>query len=201
MYAAHLVRESNGAPLYRRLRMHLVAELGGSDPVLAGELAVAPLPDPASRLRAFADQRRWPARLPAAGLWELGMKDLSEGRRFLHSAAVARVGRDDEVRRRIWRAQVSVLFPFIEECRADLVAKLDGQLRVPLETPFGVIDDKRDLEIGQIGYQLARANVPDELRRLVGRLTAMRHALAHLEMVGPEYLFAPEVKKRAAVQR
>jgi hypothetical protein len=200
LYVSLLIRDRAIAPLYRRLAVSVVTELAGTDAGLARHLCELPpqvLFDPTATLRGVARSRGWPERPPPMGLWELGLEDRLEGQRFVHSAALALWGQGEEVARRVWRGEVGILFPFIEEHRTRLVDSLNGHLRVPVETPFGPITDKRDLEIGHILFQLGRANIQGEVRQFVSRLTTMRHALAHLEVVGAEHLFSPEVQRRA----
>ena len=83
--------------------------------------------------------------------WALGTSSTVEGHQEPHPALEALV---DGIERRLWHAQVTVLFPLIEEHRLRLVARLRPHLRVPFETPFGVITDPRDLEIGHLLHQI-----------------------------------------------
>jgi hypothetical protein len=113
------------------------------------------------------------------------------GEEKVHSAYLALDDPKGEVERRVWSAQVGVLLPFVEERRQELLARLDGVLRVPFRTRFGEeITDLRDLEIGHIESQLLTSPlaVDPDVRRQVRRLREIRNSLAHLETLRPEVL-------------
>jgi hypothetical protein len=103
------------------------------------------------------------------------------------------MGNRAEVKRRVWRGQVAVLYPFIEEQRVKIVPQVRGYLRLPVETTYGRVDDPEDLEVGQLLYFLRGKNIHARLWRLLSILTDMRHALAHLEPVPLRSLLADDV--------
>jgi hypothetical protein len=115
------------------------------------------------------------------------------GEDVVHSVALAIRNDDAELRRRIWKAEVAVLYPFLEERRLHLLPRLRPYLRLPVETTYGPVEDVYDLELGQLVHFLRGRNLPRELWRLLNVLTDMRHALAHLRPVPAEYLFVDEL--------
>ena len=75
-------------------------------------------------LRTIAIERGWKPDAPAELRWELGIEDSIGGRRRPHSAFVALCGDGTEIDRRLWRAQLRVLFPAIEEVRLALLPRV-----------------------------------------------------------------------------
>ena len=175
--------------LVKRVAVFVAAGLALWDPEVVERLARARIDDilnPIGILCRIAKDRGWSDSVSShrGTPWHRGWSDLFEGRERLHSAILASRGSRDEIQRRIWNAEVSVMFPFVEEQRQDMLDRLRGFLQVPFKTRFGdVIDDVRDLEIGHIEAQLrnAGANADSELLRLAQRLREVRNRLAHLE--------------------
>ena len=85
----------------------------------------------------------------------------------------------------MWRAEIAVLMPFIEECRQDLLVRHAKRLTVPFASSRGErIDSLLDLEIGHIEWQLAaRGGVKREEIEWVSTLKQARNSLSHLEPV------------------
>jgi hypothetical protein len=89
-----------------------------------------------------------------------------------------------ELSRRIWKAQLSVLFPWIEGHRQRLIARyrkhlyLDEHLRA-----LGVVSVE-DIELGGLRYQLAPILSRAEADRLEA-LTCLRNNLAHRKPIRP----------------
>jgi len=152
-------------------------------------LGLRELLEPQEFLRAEAARRGWNAARARRPNWEDGLIDAVNGEDVVHSVALASRGDEAELRRRIWQAEVAVLYPFLEEQRLQLLPRLRPYLRLPVETAYGPVDDIYDLELGQLVYFLRGRNLPRELWRLLTLLTDMRHALAHLRPVPIEYLF------------
>ena len=116
--------------------------------------------------------------------WHGGVVNQIEGAKQIHAAALAGVGEWLELKRRLWRAQVGVVLPYIEERRPMLLEELSTVLAVPFSTPYGqVLTDVRDLEVGHIEAQLAAGRVPvsEAIRTEVRWLREARNRLAHLE--------------------
>jgi hypothetical protein len=196
LFVTHLTKGRYCHPLHRRVAVSVTVEVALTDPLLARELANADLPsvlDPLPVLTELAGRRGWTAEQVRRPQWHVGMVDQFEGSRVVHSAAVALQGQRDEIDRRIWRGQIGVLFPFIEEQRLRLLNELRRYLSVPLETPLGRITDLRDLELGHLISQLQGARVPGESWRLLRCLKGMRDSLAHLEPVRSGVLLSAEV--------
>lgn len=183
-------------PLHRKVALAVITELAGSDAHLAQHLAkqeLAAIMNPSEVLCHFAASRNWTSGSVRKAAWEAGTTDIVDGTPMLHSAAAVVMGNSAEVTRRVWRGQVTVLYPFIEEQRLKIIPQIRSYLRFPLETTYGRVDDAEDLEVGQLLYFLRGKRVPPRLWRLLNLLTDMRHALAHLEPVSFRSLLADEV--------
>ena len=191
-------------PLHRRLALAVACELSGTDAALARALAglgLRQLLEPQEFLRAEAARRGWNAARARQPTWEDGLVDGVNGEDVVHSVALVIRGDDAELRRRIWQAEVAVLYPFLEEQRLRLLPRLRPYLRLPVETAYGRVDDIYDLELGQLVHFLRGRNLARELWRLLNLLTDMRHALAHLRPVPVEYLFADELLLESRASR
>lgn len=191
IFATQLLRERSISALARRLSVAVVAELAGTDGSLAEELSHLDLEaqlQPVQFLRHFGERRGWSVERGLPPNWRVGTADDLEGAAFTHSAALALCGEEDELKRRVWRGEVGVLFPFIEEQRIQFLQEIGSHLRLPIETPFGIITDRRDLEISHLWSLCRGAKLPGATKAALASLTAMRHSLAHLEPVGMEHL-------------
>ena len=180
--------------LHRQIALAVSLELSAFDPLLAERLCESELEEliePADLLREYARSKDWLD--PIESNWALGTLDTMDGREIVHSAALSISGDERAVIRRVWRGQVGVLFPFIEEQRVRLLSELSSHLRLPMETDFGVLKDPLDLEIGHIFHQVRRVGLRKETRELLRLLKDMRHALAHLRPVAFSALSAKEV--------
>jgi hypothetical protein len=111
--------------------------------------------------------------------WAQGEVDYFDGVAFKRLGSCGA----DEITLRIWRAQVTVLFGWLETLRSEFVQKNDGWLgkgdRGDLRTiPLS------ELEWGDLGH-FARRSLPtsDKRRRLAECARMMRNALAHREAV------------------
>lgn len=138
---------------------------------------------------------------PLPDLWASGGYDLFDGQPQPHSALLAISDQSSEVERRIWVGQVRELFPFVEDTRQRLIESLGNVLTVPFEAYYGAqvveITERRDLEIGHIHTQVRRnIAIHGETRRLVAHLKAVRDALSHIRVVGPEMLLVDELDDR-----
>lgn len=136
--------------------------------------------EPSAFLRREEVRREWDARTERSR--ELGSAVVFAGNERVHSCIKVQDGGID---RRLWRSQVNVLLPFLEEERQNYIRKYERYLRIPFETDFGVIRDCSDLELSHLSYQAEhyfRNQAWLDLPRLQ-RLKESRHALAHLKTI------------------
>ena len=135
--------------------------------------------EPTRTLRAMAVEEGWTEKTLEE--WEWGTASW-EG---VCHAALAAIKKPQELRRRIWSAQSSVLLPLIDEQRYELVRRhekrIGGHLR---ERKVG--RDAYSLEIGELADLFRELSVERKVWRRAERLRAARNALAHLRPLGGE---------------
>jgi hypothetical protein len=121
-----------------------------------------------------------------------------EGRLRYHSAWLAVHRRQDVIIRRVWQAQLGVLFPLLENQRQELLVAHRNLWRLPWETSYGCIEQPEDLELNHLADQL-RAQRHCGLREIyefVCWLRDMRNDLAHLTPVPSERLLQRRFQSR-----
>ena len=202
LFTWHLLRTSSTSALYRDLAVAIVSEIAGIDPCLAETLAAARLEDqlnPGPLLRDFAKERNWDPDLKQRQTdlteedeWRLGLSDLRDGTRLLHSAAA--VDQQVMLRKRVWRGQMTVLFPFLEDIRTRFIHQYRSLLSVPVNTEWETISDIDSLEIAHLVYQLGR-KIGRDSRADLDACRRIRNELAHLRPLSAEELLSPAVKR------
>ncbi|MGQ9919132.1 MAG: hypothetical protein ACUVS7_17130 [Bryobacteraceae bacterium] len=198
LYCSSLLRDRDLPIVRKQVLVAVVAGLALWDPAVAEELVSAEIDaifEPRAILKDIGSRRGWTGEVAPDNEegWCLGLTNTIDGVEKIHSAALSFRDPSDDIRRRIWSAEVGVLFPYVENRRQDILKRLAGLLRVPFETRFGeIITDWRDLEIGHIESQIAMHGIPvgGETRRLLRRLREIRNCLAHQEVVPMELLFS-----------
>jgi hypothetical protein len=182
--------------LLKRVATFVVAGLALWDPEVVlrfSQARIEDILDPARILFQLGKERDWLNHTDSArkNAWHTGCSDVFEGRERAHSALLACCAAQEEIRRRVWNAEVGVMLPYVEEQRQDILVQLTGYLHVPFKTRFGdVIDDVRDLEIGHIEAQLKSSgtSLNPGLMRSIQRLRNIRNRLSHLETLPLELL-------------
>ena len=198
LYISRLMKQRTLHPLHSKLMHSLIVELAGFDLKLAQELAFAELEillHPHKLLTDIARKRGWDSNDLKEVAWKEGMTDIFEGTELISAALIACNGDKKEIQRRVWKGQIAVLFPFLEEQRIKLLPELKSYLKLPFESKFGPITDIEDLELGHILYIIVSEKIwiNPKTFRLLKCLTEMRHALAHLKPVPIKYLLLDEI--------
>jgi hypothetical protein len=181
--------------LGRSIRIHVASELAVWDFRLCEELCHLPAPqlmNPYACLKGYADGRGWGGLGPDSDTQDLrreGLLFTIGGEEFHHSAWLVIHGKLREVEKRIWTAQVRVLFPIIEEQRMRLLEqlrKIHSGTVVSWEKDLG---EDEELEIGFLHHRMltSRAFTP-QLNNLAGKLKTIRNKLAHLQICDPNDL-------------
>lgn len=186
LYCTALVRDRRMSILQRRLMAELVACLALWDQNLADYLIQQKLEDllePNDLLYDFARELKWNENTEES--WPAGTINAFENKNLVHSACLVAKGREQDIRRRVWQAQLSVLFPVIEELRHALIDHLGDHLTVPFTDEKGrLITDRTEMEVGHIYYQLRNNSKGDHpLRKQVRYLRDLRNHLAHMDPV------------------
>ena len=129
-HAAQVVEPDERDGLWRRIRMNVCSEIAQWDFRLCERLCELPtkeMLDPFDWLREYGRDEGWD------GLSETSDREILRQHGLLfsigrdevrHSAFLALIGNKDEIARRVWIAQVRVLFPIIEEQRIRLIKAL-----------------------------------------------------------------------------
>lgn len=113
--------------------------------------------------------------------WAAGIVDSWAGRRDLHPSLVDAPGME----RRRWHAQVRVVYPWLEELRAD-VAGVVSQLAAESGMSADVVEELAALELGPLRHNACfemRLSVPRPVRDVLDRAITARNSLAHLSPV------------------
>ncbi|WP_234732338.1 hypothetical protein [Acidocella facilis] len=90
-----------------------------------------------------------------------------------------------ELEARIWRAQLTTLFPWIEEQRQNLIKRYRHKLRLDEHLRGLGVDDVEEIELGALQHQL-RVFLSGSEKEQLSRLARMRNALAHRRPAGAE---------------
>ena len=191
LFVAELVRGHPDSGLLRDVRLAVCTELSGTDGELAIQLARTDLDTlirPLTVLQGIARARNLKECQVDAASWQAGMSEYWGDRWRLNSCVAAVLGQGREIKRRVWKAEIGVVFPFIEEQRVEIVELIRPMLKLPIQTEFGVIEEASDLEIGQLLHCARVSGMRGPVRRSLEHLTGMRHALAHLEPVDSDQL-------------
>ena len=136
---------------------------------------------PTEVLRSIAIDKGWSRETPMT--WELGTTSQSG---IAHPARAALEDPPREIERRLWSAQASVLLPWIETLRHDIVTahlfEVRRQMRhygMDKEDPYGV-------EIGDLTRIFGMKGADRSVRKRIEKLRTARNALAHLQPLSPE---------------
>ncbi|TLS54095.1 hypothetical protein FE782_01760 [Paenibacillus antri] len=193
MYIGSLQLAYGESKLEQQVARHLMAELSLWDRDLALFLAgrsEQELFHPERALVEYAGERGWQPRAVDLELaWSKGMAFRVEERLEWHSAWLAMNGDLAQLRRRMWAAQVAVLFPHLELLRHKLLELIGPQIALPVYDEKGyAVNDLFELEFRHIYYFLSRggAHHPPQLVSYVNELRRIRNWLAHLNVLGAE---------------
>jgi len=146
------------------------------------------LMNPIGYLSDYARELQWQdlASANEERLWMEGVCQTYAGRMESHSAFLALHNLHNQLEERIWKAQVTVLLPLIEQCRQTALMNYGYLLDVPHEDGHGsIIRDVKDLEVSHILYQLnsKKRNGFVQEKAILAALRNARNALAHGETV------------------
>ena len=177
LFASERLRQRDEEPLMQVLLASTVASVAAWDFETADMLVSEEgrtILNPCERLRGFAHERNWTADTPND--WRLGTTSRSG---IAHPALAALENPPTELHRRLWSAQLSVLFPWIEERRQETVAENLAEIRRQMQS-FG--DDKRDpfeLELGDLFRLFDQSTGSRRFRKFFKNFRDVRNKLAH----------------------
>lgn len=96
-------------------------------------------------------------------------------------------GAEDDIHLRIWRAQVTALFPWIEAHRQITITRHRNLLRVDEHLHQLGVRDVDEIEFGALTWQL-RGKISRTEAELIGCFSRLRNDLAHRKPVRPDDL-------------
>ncbi|HPP02897.1 MAG TPA: hypothetical protein PLX83_20105 [bacterium] len=187
--------EAASSPVLDDLRVEIMAALAQWDAILAEIMAGKPLDlllNCAEWLREVAWSRGWGSPIPSSFLeaWAMGIVNRNNGLSHLHSCACA-LHDIRELNRRLWKAQIRVLYPFLEEQRQLILERAKPFIKLPYMARNGeLIDNIQNLELSHIEavLDLKFKRFNRDLLDRISILRKIRNALAHMKTVDPAWL-------------
>lgn len=173
------------------IKTHVCSELALWDFDLCDYLMglnLSSLLQPEGALRSYGEQKQAAADSLPERPWRqiFPAGHCAEGSQREHSVALAMGGNTLELRRRVWRGQVQVLFPLIEEQRLLLIRRIRDRCPAVLRQLAANIEAT---EIGPLHHAMVQERgCPRDLLRIAGCLKALRNKIAHLEVCMPNEL-------------
>lgn len=171
-------RDGSNRSIEEDIRIHICSELALWDFDLCRYLLDFPLEqlvDPIDVIKGYAEARGlegW----DGTSVFESGRNTNSAG--SASSVTLALNGNREELTRRVWRGQVQVLFPLIEDQRCKLIERLRSMCP---EVPRRATNEDGIVEIGPLHYHMRRERkCPRQLENFAFRLKEMRNDIAHL---------------------
>lgn len=189
-YSAQALEPDETDGLWRRIRMHISSEIAHWDFDLCDQLCELPilsLLDPYDWLRQRGKSRGWHGLSKASDpeiLRQLGLVFTVEKNEIMHSVLLALDGNKTEINKRVWIAQVRVLFPIIEEQRIRLIRDLRKIDPATIRAWENEPEIDGDLEIGALSFRMSRSRFSQKLTNYAFRLRKVRNKLAHLQICG-----------------
>ena len=159
------------------LATQLAVELCGWRLDLVAEIARA-------RQRDLLDPLGW---LRARSGEETPVSGFLDGRSMPCPVALIVCEDEGELRRRIWRAQLTALFPWIEEQRQKVIDRHGNWLHVNDHLLKLGVRDREDIDFGAIARQL-RSRVSPREAELLECFARLRNDLAHRKPADPDDL-------------
>lgn len=118
---------------------------------------------------------------PDAG-WAMGVLQNLDNEIVYHSGWEARDVSSKEYVRRIWTAQIQVVFPLIEQVRREALSKYRHLIHFPVRVGDVDVNDPYELEIAMVASILrCKREIPRRTIRKLEKAWEFRNALAHLE--------------------
>ena len=177
MFATEQLQEREDNPLLRSLLATTIARVAAWDFDTAAVLVAQDyetIMDPGDLLRETAQQKGWTVDTPLD--WGLGTASRTG------SAHPAKASLDDppsELQRRVWSAQLSVLFPWIETRRHATISANLFHVKRQMRADGDSQGDPFELELGELLRLLRRRGTRRQVWKIVRMLRDARNELAH----------------------
>lgn len=165
-------------PLQAEMATTLSVELCGWRLDLGGQIARASIAD-------LADPLGW---LETREGGPLPTRTIGDGTQPF-DCPVHLLGRDaPELQRRIWRAQLKVIYPWLEERRQEWIERYRPSLQVNDHLRALGVTHIDEIEIGALAFQLEN-HIDRSKRDRLAMLTRMRNRLAHRRPANPDDVY------------
>ena len=138
--------------------------------------------DISTALSAYAARRGWTANTPDSV--DEGTLGMCNGIEETHSAALLLRGEEFELNRRVWRAQLGIVLPALDEIRLDIISRYQTLLK---EADVGEVDL---IDYGQLYSSLSnnRSRIDTRDLDIIGWCRWTRNELSHLKPVAMSVL-------------
>jgi len=186
MYAWVLLGAEEKQAWRTELKIALCAQLAKWDPRLCevfSDLDIRSILEPGSSVAVLPDAEDANAIVDPDDGWARGILQRCDGQVVYHSGWIARNITSQEFQRRLWAAQVQVIFPLIEQVRRQAIDRYGKRFRLPVLVGEGVyVDDPYELEIAMVRRIVSRLDgVPRAVKCRLDQAWEFRNALAHIE--------------------
>jgi hypothetical protein len=123
--------------------------------------------------------------------WSKGFWQTYLGKQTPHTSFGAFLLGERFLKRLLWKAEIGILMPYIEEKRQALIEQYRIQIKLPHYSKYGVINDLYDLEIRILELLLNKSSVPSKaVLQFINNLKLARNQLSHMTPVDSSILLA-----------
>lgn len=204
-FATTLIEDRGFGVLEARVAASVVANLALWDDELAAALAqeaIETILSPMEWLKRWCRMKGWAGDLTSNDLKHKGLLTVFDSEPRVHSAIAAIRNETGEIDARVWRGQASVLLPFIEERRRDLLELLSDVIALPFRTQYREILNVKDLEIGHLHSMFGRGyRIDTNVQALIRVLRDMRNKLAHFSPVSSDMIECHVIRNFRSILR
>ena len=177
LFASQRLRQRRLDPLLRLLLATTIARVAAWDFDSATALVTQgdeTIMEPVELLRAFAREKGWTTETPID--WHVGTASQAG---IAHPARAALDDPPTELDRRLWSAQLSVLLPWVETRRHEIVATNLFEVKRQMRANGNGEEDPFGLELGELHKLFSRRGAHRRIRKTVSSLRDIRNELAH----------------------
>ena len=186
LFATERLRVREDDPLLRSLLATTIARVAAWDFNTAASLCAEnndTIMEPCNLLRTIAHENGWTTDTPLD--WHLGTASRAG---IVHPARAALNDPPDDLNRRLWSAQLTVMLPWIEARRHETVAANLFEVKRQMRANGDGQGDPYALELGTLVSLFSKRGANRRVRKVVLPLRNVRNQLAHRRHVAPRTL-------------
>ena len=194
MYAWVLLGTEDKQAWRTDLKMAMCAQLAQWDPRVCEVLSdrdISSILEPGSYIRDLSAVLDTADELSDADEgWAIGILQRYDDQVIYHSGWLARDTLSQEFQRRVWTAQIQVIFPLIERMRQQAIKRYGHRFRLPILVGDGeYVKDPYELEISMVRRIVSRLDgIPKAVLHRLDQAWDFRNALAHLQPLTAQQL-------------